>query len=86
MVYRFDSLEEELAAAAGRRSRTHERSTSTLEQARTVPSNTCMQPVDRVFQGGACWSRRALFLRTHACNLLTESSRAVHAGAGARCS
>ena len=29
---RFDSLEEELEAAAGRRSRTHERSTSTLEQ------------------------------------------------------
>ena len=35
-VYRFDTLEDELAKLRGRRARTHERSTSTLEQVRPV--------------------------------------------------
>ena len=33
-VYRFDTLEDELAKLKGLRARTHERSTSTLEQVR----------------------------------------------------
>jgi hypothetical protein len=34
LVYRFDTLEDELAKLNGQRGRTHDRSTSTLEQVR----------------------------------------------------
>lgn len=37
-VYRFELLQEELAKFHGRRTRTHERSTSTLEQASELSS------------------------------------------------
>lgn len=39
LVYRFDTLEDELAKLKGHRARTHERSTSTLEQ--VWPCNWC---------------------------------------------
>ncbi len=39
-VYRFEMLQEELAKFHGRRTRTHDRSTSTLEQVR-APAALC---------------------------------------------
>ncbi len=60
LVYRFEALEDELAAAAGRRSRTHERSTSTLEQARNHPSCMCTRAGRGCSEGwrpGVCSAR-----------------------------
>ena len=48
LVYRFDTLEDELARLNGQRGRTHDRSTSTLEQVRN-PLRTCGDSVSAGF-------------------------------------
>lgn len=48
LVYRFDTLEDELARLNGQRGKTHDRSTSTLEQVRN-PLRKCGHSVSAGF-------------------------------------
>ena len=72
-VYRFDTLEDELAKLKGLKARTHERSTSTLEQV-----CCCSRGHTEVPRTSFCWSTASAQL--HAASFVCDAQASVYLG------